>query len=145
VAIWTIALDAGRKFQLPRAQAGSTRALYFFDGKDVQIDGETFDVEHVVLLRADCEVDVHMGSAAGQLLLLQGKPIGEPTVQHGPFVMNTRAEIQKAIRDYQTTHYGGWPWPSEAPNHGPQNRRFVQRPNLAREDAPPEQSEFVAL
>src|SRR5207248_1556079 len=36
-----------------------------------------------------------------RLLLLAGKPLGEPLVQYGPFVMNTREEIEDAIRDYQ--------------------------------------------
>jgi redox-sensitive bicupin YhaK (pirin superfamily) len=34
--------------------------------------------------------------------VLAGRPIGEPIVQYGPFVMNTRAEIEQAIRDYQS-------------------------------------------
>ena len=33
-------------------------------------------------------------------MLIAGKPIGEPVVQYGPFVMNTRDEIEQAIRDY---------------------------------------------
>jgi hypothetical protein len=40
------------------------------------------------------------------LLLLGGVPLGEPVVQHGPFVMNTRQEIDQAIQDYQHGRMG---------------------------------------
>lgn len=42
--------------------------------------------------------------ADGRLLWLEGQPHGEPVVAHGPFVMNTRAQIDAAIRDYETGH-----------------------------------------
>jgi hypothetical protein len=61
-----------------------------------------------------------------ELLLLQARPIGEPVVQHGPFVMNTVAEIQQAYRDYQTTGFGGWPWLNEAPVHPRDAGRFAK-------------------
>ena len=41
-------------------------------------------------------------SADTRLLVISGKPIGEPIVHYGPFVMNSVEEIQQAIRDYQS-------------------------------------------
>ena len=45
------------------------------------------------------------GETATEFLLLQGRPIGETVVQHGPFVMNTAGEIRKALEDYPPGRY----------------------------------------
>jgi redox-sensitive bicupin YhaK (pirin superfamily) len=47
------------------------------------------------------EVLIEGGEAGAKLLLIAGRPIGEPIVQYGPFVMNTTAEIEQALADYR--------------------------------------------
>ena len=79
-----------------------------------------------VASRADARVALEAGADERELLLLQGRPIGEPVAQHGPFVMNTRAEIQQAFADYQRTRFGGWPWPSDDPVHPRDEGRFAK-------------------
>ncbi len=125
VAIWTIDMAPGATFTLPAATAGSNRALYFFRGKSLVAGGREVGAKSLVRLRPDRAVTLVNGDEPSQLLLLQGRPIGEPVVQHGPFVMNTRAEIQQAFADYQRTRFGGWPWPSDGPAHAPTAGRFA--------------------
>ena len=51
------------------------------------------------------QLHLQAGNEATHLLLLTGKPLGEPIVQYGPFVMNTEAEIQQAIDDYRNGRF----------------------------------------
>ena len=74
-----------------RARAGANRTLYFFRGGALRVGDARMTHARAIALRADAEVALENGADEGELLLLQGRPIGEPVVQHGPFVMNTRA------------------------------------------------------
>ena len=129
VAIWTIALALGATFTLPPAQATSNRTLYFFRGGALQIAGQSVPLSSGVALRADAGVLLENGAEESELLLLQGRPIGEQVVQYGPFVMNSRAEIEQAMSDYRRTRFGGWPFPSDAPVHPREEGRFARRPD----------------
>lgn len=135
VAIWTLKMQAGARFDLPPAQPSSHRSLYFFAGDAIAIHGELVDVGHEIRLRPDRPTTLRAGSRPAELLMLQGEPIGEPVAHHGPFVMNTRQELLTAIRDYQSTHFGGWPWDRTDPVHGGSARRFARYPD-GREDTP---------
>ena len=116
----------GARFTLPAAP-GTNRTLYFFRGTGLKAGGRPIDGNHLVELRGDRDVTLEAGSEGTELLLLQGRPIGEPVVQYGPFVMNTRDEIRQAFVDYERTRFGGWPWPSDGPVHGPERARFARR------------------
>jgi quercetin 2,3-dioxygenase len=128
LAIWTIKMAPGARWLLPAALGeGTRRTLYFFKGENVRVDTEAIERHAAIELRAGHAVELVNGAAsAAEFLLLQGRPIGEPVAQHGPFVMNTRQELQQAYNDYQRTGFGGWPWPDNAPVHGPAPQRFAR-------------------
>ena len=100
VAIWTLKFAPHARWTLPAAQPGSSRTLYFFSGETMQIAGRTFEPA-AIGVRPEQPLALANGAQESELLLLQGKPIQEPVAQHGPFVMNSREEIEQAIRDYQ--------------------------------------------
>jgi redox-sensitive bicupin YhaK (pirin superfamily) len=126
LAIWTIALAPDARFTLPPAKVGTNRTLYLFRGGPMRIGGRDVAPKVGVALRPDAEVPLENGPVASELVLLQGRPIGEPVVQHGPFVMNTAAEIQQAFADYRRTRFGGWPWPHPDPVHPREEGRFAR-------------------
>jgi redox-sensitive bicupin YhaK (pirin superfamily) len=126
VAIWTMVMAPGARWTLPPALAKTNRTLYFFRGSSLVAGGLAVPSQTAISLRADAEVVLSNGPEASELLLLQGRPMGEPVVQYGPFVMNSRIEIEQAIADYRRTSFGGWPWPSHAPVHARDTGRFAK-------------------
>jgi redox-sensitive bicupin YhaK (pirin superfamily) len=127
VAIWSIRLDAGASWTLPPAEnPRAKRTLYYFAGASLRIADELQERHAAIVVRPDREVVLEAGDAPSEILLLQGRPIGERVTQYGPFVMNERAEIETAFLDYQRTRFGGWPWPSDDPVHARAEGRFAK-------------------
>ena len=129
LAIWSIKLAAGAQFTLPAAKVGTNRMLYLFRGNQLRVGAQDVRGKVGLRLRPDVALPLVAGMDEVELLLLQGRPIGEPVAQHGPFVMNTRAEIQQAFVDYQRTGFGGWPWPEDGPVHPVSESRFARHAN----------------
>ena len=125
VAVWNIMMKANSEWILPQASAGLNRTLYFYEGDELSMENKAIKPYHAVVLLSDQKVTIKNGNTASKLLLLQGKPIDEPVVQHGPFVMNSRQEIHEAFEDYQKDQFGGWPWSRIDPVHDRSKGRFA--------------------
>ena len=133
VAIWHLRLDDGASFELPAAASAATvRTLYVFrddtvadtGGPAVSVDGEGVGADSVAVVQSDRAVTLSADGAA-RVLVLQGRPIGEPVARYGPFVMNTEDEIRRAFSDYRSTQFGGWPWGDDGPTNGVDAGRFA--------------------
>ena len=132
VAIWHIALDGGARWTLPAASSADiVRTLYVFEGTTIDVGGHDVVAPIGVVVRSDIPVRLTAGPDRVQCLVLQGRPIGEPVAQYGPFVMNERHEIQQAIEDYRRTGFGGWPWSTDDPDHGPDRDRFADHTRVS--------------
>ena len=135
VAIWSIVLSPGSRFELPRAEPGTDRTLYVFEGERVRVGDVDVAPGNAARLKRGMAVPLENGSRPAELLLLAGRPIGEPVVAYGPFVMNQQSEIEQAIRDYRRTQFGGWPWSGNGPVHARDSGRFAVHADGRRERA----------
>lgn len=125
VAILNIHVEAGATFTLPKASVGINRSLYFYAGDMLDVNGTNVKAYHSFNVKADVALTLKNGSKEGRILVLQGRPINEPVMQYGPFVMNTKEEIHQAFDDYHKTQFGGWPWPKTAQVHDRNAGRFA--------------------
>ena len=136
VAVWHLSFEPGADIVLPAVRHATTeRVLYAFEGSTVAIGDELLEAGNGALLDGSDDITLTAGPEGVECLILQGAPIGEPVARYGPFVMNTEAEIQQAFADYRTTQFGGWPWPTPEPNHGPTKGRFALHADGKVEDA----------
>jgi redox-sensitive bicupin YhaK (pirin superfamily) len=136
VAIWHLVMEPGATWTLPRSVGDETvRVLYLFDGDELTIGDTTVGARTGSAVEGRRELALRAGSAGAEVLMLQGRPIGEPVAQYGPFVMNTENEIRQAMTDYRATEFGGWPWDASDPTHGREPKRFARHADGAVEEA----------
>ena len=135
VSIWHIVMEAGTSWTLPPAASDETvRTLYAFEGAGLSIADVAVPASTGAVVDATAEVRLSAADRV-EILMLQGRPLGEPVAQYGPFVMNTQAEIQQAFEDYRRTEFGCWPWDSDDPVHGSDVQRFARHADGTTEQA----------
>jgi len=100
VRYFDVALDAGARFAYPLAATHSCFA-YVFEGS-AETQRETLATHTLAVFGEGDTVEVVAGHERARFILVAGRPLNEPVVQYGPFVMNTQAEIEAAFNDYRS-------------------------------------------
>ncbi len=98
-----LALAAEARVELA-TEAEESVLVYVYEGKLQQAGTEVAAQQLLVTSRGD-HLSLQAGTDGARVLLLRGRPIGEPVAQYGPFVMNTPAEIEQALQDYQSGQF----------------------------------------
>jgi len=102
-----VALAAGSRFEEP-LPAASSAFVYPFQGK-VRVAGNGAATELAAgtlgLLGPGDVVRIEAGDDDARLLLVAGRPLGEPVARYGPFVMSTKAELTRAYQDFQAGRF----------------------------------------
>lgn len=129
VLVLLVKMQAGGVFKLPKSKGVTNRTVYYFAGKELKANDTRLDAKAGFYFDSQVDLEFKAESDDIEFLVLQAKPIGEPVVQHGPFVMNSKEDILRTIQDYQRTEFGGWPWQKHDMVHGPTIERFAKYPN----------------
>jgi len=125
IGIYTIKMEAGANWILPKISKEANRSIFFYKGNSIEIDRKSIHSNHLIELVAGEDIAIKNGNEEGYFLILEGKPIEEPVVQHGPFVMNTHEEIRETMKEYGKTQFGGWPWAETEVVHNRNKGRFA--------------------
>jgi redox-sensitive bicupin YhaK (pirin superfamily) len=99
-----VKVKPGRQFQ-HTFPVGNSNFIYVFEGTG-RGNGENISTHTLVILDAENNaLDFRAGTDGARMVVASGKPIDEPIVRYGPFVMNTREQIDHAMRDYQLNDF----------------------------------------
>lgn len=77
---------------------------YVYEG-EIAVDGAAVGRGELIVFGDGESVRIEGRAPTSRLILVAGKPIGEPVARHGPFVMNTQDEIRQAVRDFQAGRF----------------------------------------
>ncbi len=94
-----VSLAAAARFSLPLSETHNA-FVYVFEGAG-RLAGQELQTHSLAVLGVGDAVEIAAGEEGARFILVAGRPIGEPVVQYGPFVMNTREEIEQAYADYR--------------------------------------------
>ena len=101
-------VPAGSRFEQP-LDPGHNAFVYVYRG-ELEVGGETVPAQRMAILANDAQADgvVLQAAVPSRALLVAGRPLREPIVQYGPFVMNTQQEIFEAVRDFREGRIKGY-------------------------------------
>jgi len=104
INVWDVNLRAGKSTELPLPN-GHTTTFLVLSG-EVEVDGKKAVEGDLAIFARNGDGITVKAKTDAKLLVMDGEPIDEPVVGQGPFVMNSRAEIQRAFEDYQLGYMG---------------------------------------
>jgi quercetin 2,3-dioxygenase len=107
INVWDMRLQAGGQVSL-ELPAGHTSALFVLSGL-IQIGDQAVGPAELAVLEREGSGLAFEVAQDSVVLLLSGQPLNEPVVGHGPFVMNSREEIEQAMRDFSAGSFGRMP------------------------------------
>jgi redox-sensitive bicupin YhaK (pirin superfamily) len=101
-----VRLPAGARFA--QALPATHNAFIYVYRGEIRVAGQIVAARHMAILANDAQAEGVVLEAAteAKVLLIAGRPLNEPIVQHGPFVMNTKQEIYQAVKDFQGGQFG---------------------------------------
>ena len=107
IEVWDMSLEAGHEASFELTDGWNTAIIVL--GGEVEANGASAKEAQMVVLDPEGTGLTLRSKAGATLLLLSGEPIREPIAGYGPFVMNTEDEIEKAIQDFNSGHFGEIP------------------------------------
>lgn len=125
VGVFTVKMEPDAIWTLPKTHSDANRTIFYYTGGTLEIEGKTIASDQMIRSLAGEDLVITNGTTESYLLILEGKPINEPVVKHGPFVMNTAEEIRETMREYGKTQFGGWPWKETEVAHSKSKGRFA--------------------